>query len=69
MKDEMKGYGYGNKAKMSGNAEASDSSGERHGRVVNGIAMGKMDAGSEKMFDGGRSKGTCYTHGRKSYQK
>lgn len=69
MKDEMKGYGYGNKAKMAGNPDASDATGERRGRVVNGVAMGKMDSGSEKTFDGGRSKGMCYTHGRKSYQK
>jgi hypothetical protein len=40
------------------------------GKVVNGVAMGKADAtGPDKMFDGGRSKGICYTHDRKSYQK
>jgi hypothetical protein len=45
-------------------------SGERMGKVVNGVGMGKADAtGSDCAFDGGRSKGVCYTHDRKSYQK
>jgi hypothetical protein len=45
-------------------------SGERHGKVVNGIGMGKADGtGTNGQFNGGRSKGVCYTHGRSSYQK
>jgi len=38
--------------------------------VVNGIGMGKADGtGNNSQFNGGRSKGVCYTHGRSSYQK
>lgn len=44
-------------------AKASDSGGERQGRTTNGIAMGKADAtGSDKLFNTGRTAGTCYTH-------
>jgi hypothetical protein len=62
--------GYGTSAKAPAGATASDMSGERHGKVVNGVAMGKADAtGGNHSFDGGRCKGVCYTHERKSYQK
>ena len=61
---------YGTSAKAPKGVAASDMTGERRERVVNGVGMGKMDAvGADKMFDGGRSKGVCYTHDRKSYQK
>ena len=67
---EMQPKGYGTSAKAPAGATASDMSGERHGKVVNGVAMGKADAmGSKHNFDGGRSSGVCYTHERKSYQK
>jgi hypothetical protein len=67
---EMQPKGYGTSAKAPGGASASDMTGEKHGKVVNGVAMGKADAmGSNHNFDGGRSKGVCYTHERKSYQK
>lgn len=72
MKDnaEMQPKGYGTSAKAPAGATASDRSGERMERIVNGVAMGKADAtGSNGKFDGGRSKGVCYTHDRKSYQK
>jgi hypothetical protein len=40
------------------------------GQVKNGVGMGKADAtGADSKFDGGRSKGVCYSHDRKSYQK
>jgi hypothetical protein len=62
--------GYGTSAKAPAGATASDMSGERHGKVVNGVGMGKADAtGGNHAFDGGRCKGVCYTHERKSYQK
>jgi hypothetical protein len=61
---------YGTSAKPPKGASASDGTGERHERLKNGVAMGMADGvGSDKKFDGGRSKGTCYTHDRKSYQK
>jgi hypothetical protein len=72
MKDnaEMTPKGYGAGVKRPGGASASDASGERHGKIVNGVGMGKADAvGMDSKFDGGRSKGMCYTHDRKSYQK
>lgn len=66
----MQPKGYGNKAKMPGGASASDNTGERMERKVNGVAMGKADAmGHNSKYDGGRCKGVCYTHERKSYQK
>jgi hypothetical protein len=67
---EMQPKGYGTSAKAPAGATASDKSGERIGKVVDGIGMGKADAtGPDKMFDGGRSQGVCYVHDRKSYQK
>ncbi len=72
MKDnaEMQPKGYGTSAKAPAGATASDKSGERMGQVRNGVGMGKADAtGANANFDGGRSKGVCYTHDRKSYQK
>jgi hypothetical protein len=72
MKDnaEMTPKGYGSGTKPPAGASASDSSGERHGRIVNGVGMGKADGtGKNSTFDGGRSKGMCYTHDRSSYQK
>ena len=72
MKDnaEMTPKGYGSGGKAPAGASGSDMTGERHGKVVNGVGMGKADAtGSNHSFDGGRSKGVCYTHERKSYQK
>ena len=55
---------------------SSDSSGEKGGKVVNGVGLGKADAtgrsngGKESgEYNSGRSDKTCYTHDRKSYQK
>lgn len=66
---EEMAYGAASNPKRPKGVEASDSTGERSGRLKNGVAMGMADMGSEKNFDGGRSKGVCYTHDRKSYQK
>lgn len=56
--------------------KASDSGGERHEGMINGVGMGKMDktgrsnGGAEKgEYNSGRSESTCYTHKRNSYQK
>jgi len=66
---EMTPAGYGAGVKVP-KASAGDASGERHERLVNGVGMGKADGvGKDHAFDGGRMKGTCYTHERKSYQK
>ncbi len=61
---------YGNKAKIPGGVTASDKTGERMERTVDGVGMGKADSvGKDSKFNGGRSNGICYTHERKSYQK
>lgn len=66
----MQPKGYGNKAKMPAGVTASDKTGERMERTVDGVGMGKADAaGHNSKYDGGRFKGVCYTHERKSYQK
>jgi hypothetical protein len=66
----MQPKGYGTSAKAPAGAAASDKSGERMEAIKNGVAMGKADAtGANHNFDGGRSKGVCYSHDRKSYQK
>jgi len=66
---EMQPKGYGTSAKAPAGAAASDKSGERMGQVKNGVGMGKADAtGADHNFGGGRSKGVCYSHDRKSCQ-
>jgi hypothetical protein len=70
MKASEQPKGYGTSAKAPSGASASDSTGERHERLVNGVGMGKADAtGANYAFDGGRHSGVCYTHGRKTHQK
>lgn len=50
-------------------AASSDMSGERKGRMVGGVAMGKEDAtGADKQFNTGRTSGVCYTHTRSEYR-
>ena len=66
MKNEPKGYGT--HATMSGNAKASDGTGEK-GSAKNNIPNAMTNkVGADKKFDGGRSSGVCYSHDRKSYQ-
>jgi hypothetical protein len=51
-------------------ALSSDTSGERRGKIVGGVAMGKEDktAGMEGEFNTGRTAGVCYTHDRSHYR-
>jgi hypothetical protein len=65
---QPKGYGYGSNAKAPKGADAADASGNRHEKVVNGIGMGMADRVSSDQFNGGRSKGVCYTHVRGDYK-
>lgn len=68
LKESQQPAGYGNVGKIPA-AKSSDGGGERGGRIKNGVAMGKQDAtGTEKLFNTGKTDGTCYTHGRKSRQ-
>ena len=64
--------------KISSKATASDTSGERRGRVVNGIGLGMKDntmrEGDIGKFEGdvgevneGRKEGTFYRHGKPAY--
>jgi hypothetical protein len=66
MKNEPKGYGT--HATMSGNAKASDATGERGSAMKNIPNAMTNKVGADKQFNGGRSSGVCYSHDRKSYQ-
>ncbi|MEI6763966.1 MAG: hypothetical protein WCL26_06995 [Actinomycetes bacterium] len=54
--------------KMPKGVLASDESGERRGKVVGGVGMGKQDAHMNKELKGGSKEAVCYTHNRSSYQ-
>lgn len=44
-------------------ATSSDATGTRSGSKKNEVGMGKADAtGSDKLFNTGKTSGTCYTH-------
>jgi hypothetical protein len=51
-------------------ALSSDTSGERKGKIVGGVAMGKEDKtmGMEGEFNTGKTAGVCYTHDRSHYR-
>jgi hypothetical protein len=51
-------------------ATSSDMSGERMGKTVGGVGMGKEDktAGMEGEFNTGRTAGICYSHDRSHYR-
>lgn len=67
--DSMKGVPSTTGATSPKGVDASDSSGERMGKIVGGVAMGKEDmVGSDKLFNTGRTAGVCYTHTRECYQ-
>ena len=51
-------------------ATSSDMSGERKGKIVGGVGMGKEDktSGMEGEFNTGRTSGICYEHKRENYR-
>ena len=50
-------------------ATSSDMTGERMGRIVGGVAMGKEDdTGKDNQFNTGSTSGVCYTHTRSEYR-
>jgi len=51
-------------------ALSSDTSGERKGKIVGGVAQGREDktAGMEGEFNTGKTAGVCYTHDRSHYR-
>jgi hypothetical protein len=65
--DSMKGIPLRNGEKLPKGADAADTKGERHGKLINGVAIGKEDMnGADKQFNTGRTSGVCYTHKRGS---
>ena len=67
--DSMKGTkGASGEVEPKG-VDSSDTTGERHGKIVNGVAMGKEDmTGADNQFNTGRTAGICYTHTRDAYK-
>lgn len=66
--DSMKGVKSTTGATPPKGANKADMSGERMGKIVGGVAMGKEDAtGADKEFNTGKTAGICYTHTRNSY--
>jgi hypothetical protein len=49
-------------------ALASDESGERRGKIVGGVGMGKEDAHMNKELKGGSKEAVCYVHDRSHYR-
>ena len=67
--DSMKGVPSTTGATSPKGVDSSDTTGERMGKIVGGVAMGKEDGiGSDKLFNTGRTAGICYTHTRDAYK-
>jgi hypothetical protein len=67
--DSMKGVPSTTGATAPKAATSSDTSGERMGKIVGGVAMGKEDMiGKNDQFNTGRTAGVCYTHTRDAYK-
>jgi hypothetical protein len=68
--DSMKGVPSTTGATAPKGATSADTSGERKGKLVGGVAMGKEDmVGKDGQFNTGRTNGVCYTHTRSDYQQ
>ncbi len=68
--DSMKGVPSTTGATPPKGADAADTSGERKGKLVGGVAMGKEDmVGKDSQFNTGRTGGVCYEHTRSDYKK
>lgn len=66
--DSMKGTPSATGATSPKGVDASDSTGERKEKLVNGVAMGKEDmTGKDGLFNTGRTAGICYEHTRSAY--
>lgn len=70
MKDKEKFTPGRSGEKIPMGALSSDTSGERKGKIVGGVAMGKEDktSGMEGEFNTGRTSGICYEHKRENYR-
>jgi len=50
-------------------ADKADSSGERHGKIIGGVAQGMEDkTGADKLFNTGRTSGVCYVKEKAAYR-
>jgi hypothetical protein len=68
--DSMKGVPSTTGATAPKGATSADTSGERKGKLVGGVAMGKEDmVGKDSQFNTGRTQGVCYTHTRSDYKQ
>lgn len=48
---------------------SSDTSGERMGKIVGGVAMGMEDkTGADKQFNTGKTSGICYVKEKAAYR-
>jgi len=70
MKDKEKFTPGRSGEKVPMGALSSDTTGERKGKLVGGVAMGKEDktAGMEGEFNTGKTAGVCYEHKRENYR-
>ena len=66
--DSMKGTPSATGATPPKGADSADTKGERHEKLINGVAIGKEDmVGKDALFNTGRTAGVCYTHTRSAY--
>jgi hypothetical protein len=70
MKDKEKFTPGRSGEKVPMGALSSDTTGERKGKIVGGVAQGREDktAGMEGEFNTGRTAGVCYEHKRENYR-
>jgi hypothetical protein len=70
MKDKEKFTPGRSGEKVPMGALSSDTTGERKGKLVGGVAQGREDktAGMEGEFNTGRTAGVCYEHKRENYR-
>jgi hypothetical protein len=67
--DSMKGMPSTTGATPPKGADKADMSGQRMGKIVNGVAMGLEDStGKDGLFNTGRTEGICYEHTRSAYK-
>jgi hypothetical protein len=66
--DSSKGIPSSTGATPPKGADKPDNSGNRMGKVVGGVGMGKEDmTGADKQFNTGKTAGVCYVKEKASY--
>jgi hypothetical protein len=67
--DSSKGIPSSTGATPPKGADKSDNGGNRSGKVVGGVGMGKEDmTGADKQFNTGKTAGVCYVKEKASYR-